>query len=330
MKHLSSIVLGAALLVMGATACFDDPTEPLRNGASRIELSRSTIFVTVGDSLDVKAEVKDDQGNTYNATPATWESVDAAVAVVHVDSTVIPGDAFSRAFIRTLSPGKTYVRLTIGGLRDSIAVWGVPTVFGGTITSVANPTSRDTITVNSTAALTFTTGANASTVTVDDEETHVVSQTATQIRFLAPPSDGATVTISNVVLNGVVTIPSLDATTALTVENPETSALTLYTDYHGTFGPGSAGDDYLEFTPTTGDSVRIEVDWDYAADIDGYLLDAASDYCDLDGCAMGTSAKPEVVEVRLVAGNTYTLNVYLYDIGEVAWTNYTVRITKIE
>ena len=85
MRHLSSIVLAAAVVAAGTVACFSDPTSGGRNGASRIVLTRSSVFLDVGgDSLSVQAELKDDQGNTYDVSDATWTTGDDAVAVVNV------------------------------------------------------------------------------------------------------------------------------------------------------------------------------------------------------------------------------------------------------
>jgi len=125
MKHLSSIVLAAAVLAAGAVACFKDPTSSLRNGASRILLTRSSVFLDVGDSLSVQAEVKDEQGNTFGAADAVWTTSNAAIAVVNPDTTkVIPYNAFSRAFIRATGTGVAWVFIASQGLRDSVQVHG--------------------------------------------------------------------------------------------------------------------------------------------------------------------------------------------------------------
>ena len=154
MKHLSSIVLTAAVLAAGTVACFKDPTSSLRNGASRIIMTRSTVFLNVGgDSLQVQAEVKDDQGNTYDVSDATWTTSNEAIAVVNPTTTqYIPYNALSRAFIHTASAGMAWVYFESHGLKDSVQVYGLPTAFDGAVASVANPSPRDTITINSTSA----------------------------------------------------------------------------------------------------------------------------------------------------------------------------------
>ena len=126
MKRLSPIVLAVVLIGAIATACFDDPTSSLRNGPARFDLSRSAIFINVGDSLSVNAGVKDEQGNVFSAAGTTWESADPAVATVRVDDIVIPNNAFSRAFIKGVAAGGTFVRIASQGVRDSVRVTVLP------------------------------------------------------------------------------------------------------------------------------------------------------------------------------------------------------------
>jgi hypothetical protein len=330
MRHLSSIVLAGAVVAAGAVACFSDPTSSLRNGASRIVLTRSSVFLPVGDSQSVQAELKDDQGNTYDVPDATWTTSNPAVAVVNVDaSRPIPLDAFSRAFIRTVGAGAAWVYFESHGLKDSVQVYGLPLVFDGTVAHVANLTPRDTVTVSGTSALSFVaSGANQSVVTVGGEPVFMISQTASQLQFLVPPVADGALNITNVMLNGVVRIGSLDAPDSLTVTNPPQS-LTLYQDFYGTL-TATDNDQYNQFTSTTADSIRIEISWDTDADIDGYFLDAtAANYGD-DGYAMATSANPETYETRLAAATVYYIEAYLYDGGTLGWTNYRIRTIKIQ
>ena len=121
MKHLSPILLTAAFLAAGTTACFKDPTSDLQNGPHRIELSRAAVYITAGDSTDVKAEVKDQAGNVFDASDAVWTSSNAAAATVRKDTTVIPGGAFARAFVVAVASGQAYIRVTSRGIADSLS-----------------------------------------------------------------------------------------------------------------------------------------------------------------------------------------------------------------
>src|SRR5262249_30278286 len=61
MRRQGLVWLSAAVLALGAAACFSDPTSSLRNGATRIQLSQYTVTVRAGDSATVRAYLLDDQ-----------------------------------------------------------------------------------------------------------------------------------------------------------------------------------------------------------------------------------------------------------------------------
>lgn len=220
------------------------------------------------------------------------------------------------------------------------------TVRGGSATvSPASANTGDTLTVTANGTVTFSVAAgNLSVVTVGGDPTWLVSQTATQIKVIAPmAAAGSAVTITHVILLGSVPLPSLDASATVTVaeanepanNSPATpSTMTLYTDYYGTVS-GSDGDDYIQFTtPATGDSVHVEVQWLSDADLDiGLLLGDGSGSCAPNAGAcystMGTGANPEKANFRLLASTTYQIDVYVYDPGTAPLSFYRVRITQI-
>lgn len=340
MKHLSSILLAAALVAAGTTACFKDPTSDLMNGPVRIDLARSVVFITAGDSVSIQAEVKDDAGNVFSSADATWTSGDETIAVARKDTVYIPGGEFSRVFIRGVAGGQTYARITSNGLTDSVRVVVVPVVFNGTVLP-ATSNVGDTVTVTATSALTFSTTAGAlSDVTVGGREVFILSRTASVIKFIAPKSTTSdTVSISNVLLIGSIRLASLPASSRITVNDPNEpgnddpatpASLTLYTDKYGSLG-GSDVDDFFTFTTTTADSVRIEVLWNNDADIDAYVLNATGGgFCVIDGCSMGTGANPEAKNLRLTAATTYQIYLNLYAEGGTTPVAYRVRITKLQ
>ena len=345
MKRLSPIVLAVVLIGAIATACFDDPTSSLRNGPARLDLSRTAIFINLGDSLSVNAGVKDEQGNVFSAAGTTWESADPTVATVRVDDIVIPNNAFSRAFVLAVAAGRTYVRVTSQGVSDSVLVWVLPLVFNGTV-SPASFNVGDTLTITASTALGFSTAAaGLSEVTVGGVPAWILSRTASQIKAIAPMADaGSAVSITNVVLLGTVAIASLDATTTVTVteanepgnDDPATpTAMTLYTDKYGTVGSSDVDDFFRFTTPATGDSVDIEVLWNTDSDIDVLLLDAtASDLwdCTLDACHMVTGNIPEATSVRLAANTTYQILVEMYDAASAGSDPvlFRIRTTKVQ
>lgn len=204
MKHLSMTVLAVALIAAGATACFKDPNSSLRNGPSAIELSLSSITLNTGDSLSVRAVVKDGVGNTYDANDATWSSSVPAVATVRLDSSqAIPFNAFSQAFVVAVAPtgGVTTVTITSRGITDSLRVLVLPTGLAPLMTSVFrggtavldsivtknpdNTISRDIFTTGDT--IVFRT--NAGSLISFDAANSTVSFGATKAYILARSSD---------------------------------------------------------------------------------------------------------------------------------------------
>jgi hypothetical protein len=344
MKQLSSILLAAALVAAGTTACFKDPTSGLMNGPVRIDLARSVVFVNAGDSVAIQAEVKDEAGNVFDASAATWASGDETVAVARKDTVYIPGGAFSRVFIRGVSGGQTYARITTNGLTDSLRVVVVPTVFNGTV-GPATRTVGDTVTITATSALTFSTVAGSETgVTVGGQDVWIISRTASAIKFIGGRATTAdTVMLSNVLLLGSIRLASLPASSRITITEPSDpaddspatpAAMTLYKDYYGTVS-GSDADDYISFTtPATSDSVAIEIEWLSDADLDIGLLNADGSACATNPGAcyakMGTGANPETASWRLLANTTYQFDVWVYDAGSAPYSLYRIRTTKIQ
>lgn len=344
MKHLSSLVLAVALIAAGATACFKDPTSSLRNGPNRIELSRSSLFINVGDSISIQATVKDAAGNTFDAADAVWTSSVPAIIEVNRAAVTVPFDAFSRVFVRAVAPGLSWVFITTQGLTDSVQVYGLPLTFNGAV-GPATSSVGDTLTISGTSVLGFSTAAGSeSEVTVGGQPVWLLSRTASQIKVIAPPAaSGSHVTITNVVMLGTVAIAELDATTTVTVteanepanNDPATpTALTLYVDKYGTVD-GSDLDDFFRFTtPATDDSVNVAISWNTDSDIDALVLNAtASDLwaCVIDGCSMASGANPETKNLRLAANTTYQILVEMYDVHSAEGpVLFRVRTTKIQ
>lgn len=155
MKRQSTILLAAAVLALGASACFSDPVEDLQGDPTAIDLSRQTVTVRAGDSVAVIATVKDAQGNTLPVESVTWTSADPAVAAVTEDVVQpAPGAIFSRAFVRGVTnvPGITTVNLTVNGLQSTLRVTVLPATFPGTIAVTGTPSS-DTVIINRPAPL---------------------------------------------------------------------------------------------------------------------------------------------------------------------------------
>jgi hypothetical protein len=123
MKRQSLVLLAVAFIAAGAAGCFSDPVSGLRGGPSIVNLSASVLLMSVGDSTTVSAQVQDNQGNALAATGTTWASSASAVATAGADnSLVIPGDYYSRGYIKAKAVGTSNVTVTARGVSAIVKV----------------------------------------------------------------------------------------------------------------------------------------------------------------------------------------------------------------
>ncbi len=223
MKRLSKVFVAAAILAATAVACFDDPTSSLRNGPSRLQVSRLAATIQAGDSIAVQAVVLDEAGNALPAEGASWSSADETIAAVRVDTDrPAPGDAFTRAFIRGISnqAGVTTVTVSVQGVQASVRVTVLPATFPGGVTitgtAVADTiirnrpapqpaeslpyTAGDTITLDATVTVTFNDAT--SSVIFGAAPGYILSRTATQIKAMARVPYAGPVTVTNLTYAG--------------------------------------------------------------------------------------------------------------------------------
>lgn len=197
MKRFVTTILAAAAL----TACFDDPTEPLRDSPDRLTLSRSAVTLTSGDSIQLQVELKDDQGNQLPLGAVTWTSADPTIASVS-STGKLPGELAERASVLgvTNAPGTTLITVAVGGISDSVRVTVLPASFSGTA-AVTGTVAADTIFVGTTPpdTLAFMAGdtitltlSGALTFTPGESEIHfgatnafLIASSATQLKALA-------------------------------------------------------------------------------------------------------------------------------------------------
>jgi hypothetical protein len=204
MRRQGSVWLVAAVLALGAAACFSDPTKALRNGATRLQLSQYTVTLKAGDSLSVRAYVLDDQGNQLDVGTPTWTSADPTIATARADAAA-PGDVFSNGVVVGVNnqAGVTDVTVTIQGVQATVRVTVLPATFPGahpvtgtavTDTFIVNRpaplaalvvpyTSGDTLVLTATATVTFS--ATSSTVAFGAFNGYIVSRTATVIKAMS-------------------------------------------------------------------------------------------------------------------------------------------------
>jgi len=125
MKRQSKVLLAVAIVAAGAAGCFTDPTKDLRSGPALVQLDHSYSYLAAGDSVVVTGQVVDKAGNVYPATGATWASSNTAAVTVRTDTAVVPGNYFSRAFVRGAAlsvKDSSTVTLTVGSLSQTLKV----------------------------------------------------------------------------------------------------------------------------------------------------------------------------------------------------------------
>jgi len=150
MKRQSLVLLAVAFVAAGAAGCFSDPVKPLRSGPTILSVDHSAVFVHAGDSTAVTATILDNGGNVLPETDASWTSANTAMAVVRKDTTVIPGNYLTRAFIRgidSISGGWTSVIVATRGVADTIRVTVLPAKLNKTLVATAGATLTDTVLV---------------------------------------------------------------------------------------------------------------------------------------------------------------------------------------
>ena len=350
MKHLGSILLAAAFLAAGVTACFKDPTGDLINGPTRIQLTRSSITLLTGDSLDISAEMKDAAGNTYSAAGTTWTSADEAVAVARVDTTYIPGNAFSRAFVRAeaAAGGVTTVTVNLGGLSAQFRVLVLPaglsasapaTVSGTARTDTIVTTlpsgaiTRDIFSVGDTVTFTAASGSkvyfsDTSRVSFGPRRAYIVARTdSTRIKVIAREPFRGRPWVTAVHYNGpaetgTIAIDSLQGDTVV-VSRPRyygtvtqtADTMTVNAQAGSTFGTTSgvrfgAGSAIVLTRSTTQLKVISPVDWTGQVTVTNVVVGAAT-VDSLKSPASYTIAKASFGGTVVTAGNLLdTVKVY--------------------
>ncbi len=147
MKRQSLVLLAVAFVAAGAAGCFKDPVSSLRSGPTIVNLDHTSIYVVTGDSTTVQASVEDNGGNVLPETDAVWTSSDTTIARVDKDTTIVPGNYFTRAFILGKSPtgGITTVTLKTRGLTATVRVMNVPALVPSSQYAAAGAASPDTL-----------------------------------------------------------------------------------------------------------------------------------------------------------------------------------------
>lgn len=139
MRRQGIVWLGATVAVLGAAACsYNDPTSSLRNGPSRLQVteisgaeqlqsvgSLAFLNLAVNDTVTVKIQVRDQQGNYYEFSEPTYSIGTATANMVTMPDTVqnhVPGNTAWKALIIGTAAGTTSAIITAAGVADTITV----------------------------------------------------------------------------------------------------------------------------------------------------------------------------------------------------------------
>jgi hypothetical protein len=227
MKRHGLVLLVVALVAAGAAACFKDPTSGLRGGGAVLSLSDKAVYLRTGDSVAVVAELKDNQGNVLPATGATWTAADPTIAVVRTDTVVVPGNYFTRGFIRgvTNTGNWTNVIVAAGNVADTLRVTVIPATFAASLVGYAGAAKADTAkNVAYSAPDTLVLSTGSSLLTFDTSAVsaysgaatgYIIAKTPTSIRVVFNTAAVGKVVVKKILFNtgnasvGTIKIDSL-------------------------------------------------------------------------------------------------------------------------
>jgi hypothetical protein len=197
------VPLFALLAVAG---CGSEPTDELRNGIDHLEASPTQLFLEVGQTKTVQVGAVDAQGNpldfNYEVTatgPGITVRRDSSFLPIFVDDSTLQAPATGPRF-RFIVEGTAYnassFTVSAGGDEIVIPVQVIPQA------GLAATFDDDTVDLGQVVALTAPAGvsfADTANLSIGEEALTIVSQDATTINFIPPPSVSSPVTIHGVI-----------------------------------------------------------------------------------------------------------------------------------
>lgn len=217
-----TVVLAAAL---GVLSCKGDPTSDLRNGIDHLIATPTALYVGNQTTQNVIVEAVDEQGNRLGAN-FSLGTVGAGITVVEDDSfnlvynnkgELVQPDNPTRFRFRVTADQYVTSQFVVnaGGKSITIPVRTEPATLVSNVSNLT-PALGDTVTIDAPPGLSF--DPAGSVVTFGATATHLVSRTATQIRFVPPPSAGGPASVSRVSLDyapaaGLFTVPTAQSLT---------------------------------------------------------------------------------------------------------------------
>lgn len=320
--------LGVVAALVGAVgSCKNDPLSDLDGSPATVVLNFSYLQMAVGASASVTASVVDGR---FTALPVaiTFTACSADV-VVTADTSYHPVPATSaRATVRAVSANPSCVRVSGGGLQDTVRVAVLPLAFNGT-SSTASPQVGQTFSLYGSTTL----GFNVSSANVDfggGVLGAIVRRVGDTLTVRVPQPDAtpaAPLTVQGVAVKYVAGLTvNLPTATNFTVANPYghasggPAAFVVPADgdsvefYDGFATDGT--DNFYPFTVASTDTLVITLSWDTDADLDMAACNGVFSGC-TGGFGAATGANPETFTVIFPAGN-YNLLIEQFDVGEGA------------
>jgi len=321
-------VLAVAAFPVGG--CKTDPFSDLDGTPSNVVTSFSYLQLPIGGQATVNASVVDGRATPLEV-PITFTPCTADVTVA-TDTSYHPVPVTSaQAIVTAVSLASSCVVASGGGLQDTIQVTTMPVAFNGGI-STTDPIIGDTLTLTSSATLSFTDTANIDFGDGIQGEILVRNADTLMVRVPQPEAtQPATLSITGVRLDYAtglaVTIATPSPMNVQPVGDrtaPGNVVITLPADggadlevwdgfKAGANGTGAAVIDYFyTFTVAAADTITFTIDWDGAADLDMYVCNAACSAF-IGGFGAATGANPETFTVTFSAAGTYHLLIESWD-----------------
>jgi hypothetical protein len=198
-----SVALFALLAVAG---CSSEPTDDLRGGIDHLEARPTQLFIEVGQTKNVEVGAVDAQGNplefAYEVTetgPGITVRRDTTFLPIFVDDSTLQAPATAAKF-RFIVEGASYTStsFTVAAGGDSIVI-PVQVIPQAGLAATFDDDTVDlgqSVTVTAPAGTTFTEDAF---LTIGADTLTLLSQDATNITFIPPPSVNSPVTINGVI-----------------------------------------------------------------------------------------------------------------------------------
>ena len=324
--------LGTLAGLIAVASCNKDPLSDLNGTPATVVLSFSYLQMPVGGSASVTASVVDGRF-TPLAVPITFTPCSGAITV-SVDTSYHPVPATSaRASVTAVSAAPSCVRVSGGGIEDTVSVAVLPQAFNGTA-SPATPLVGQPFTLVSTSLL----GFNAASANIDfggGVVGTIIRRVADTLTVRVPQPDltpSAPLSVQGVAVKYVTGLTvNLPTATNFTVTNPfgaheapgaASATLTIPASgaadlvFYDGFKTGANGtstfiDYFYPFTIANTDTLTFTLSWAGGGDVDMYACNAACSAF-VGGFGAATGSNPETFTVIFAPG-TYNLFLESFD-----------------